>query len=284
MLNYHPVMTSPAEIAKWLGNYSASGNEGEAQAALRQALSRPWKISPGERVLEVGCGQGDTTAILADLVGSRGRVTALDPADGSYGEPQTLEESQAVLLASPVGSRIEFHNDFDLLKDYNKLESLNFDAAVMANCSWYFASKEEISETFILLKKIAKRLCFSEWDLEVKQTNQIAHATAVSVQNLCHKHKLTSDGNIRTPLLKEELTDLIRSAGWKIQKIEPVRPKKTSDHLWEFNTSDALGNVIYSTKALSEADYELLTDQHEFLMKFKGGEMQSLDCFSLVAV
>lgn len=281
---YNHSMTSPGKIAEWLGNYSPEGKEGEAQAALRQALSRPWQIAPGERVLELGCGQGDTTAILADLVGSRGRVTALDPADGSYGEPQTLEESQAVLLSSPVGSRIEFHNDFDLLKDYGKLENLNFDAVVMANCSWYFASTEEISETLILLKKIAKRLCFSEWDLDVNKAEQMAHASAVYFQGLSHKHRLTSDGNIRTPLLKAELIELIESADWTIQQIETVGPVKTSDYLWEFNAARALGDVIAGTKHLSKDVKENLINQNTLLMEFDNKEMQSLDCFSLVAV
>lgn len=277
-------MTSPEIIAGWLGNYTAEGKESEAQAALRQALSGPWQISPGEQVLELGCGQGDTTAVLADLVGINGKVIAIDPAPGSYGEPKTLAESQAVLLSSPIGSRIEFRNDFDLYKDYINLENLPLDAVVMANCSWYFASKDEIRETLRLLKKIAKRLCFSEWDLEVKQMNQTAHATAVSVQNLCHKHKLTTDGNIRTPLMKAELLDLIRSAGWTLTEIEVVRPEKTSDHLWEFNAAYALGTVIYRNKDLSEEDYDRLTGQHELLTEFKGKEMTSLDCFSLVAV
>lgn len=44
-----------------------------------------WNIEPGSRVLEIGCGQGDSTVILADLVGENGHVTGIDPAPLNYG-------------------------------------------------------------------------------------------------------------------------------------------------------------------------------------------------------
>ena len=36
------------------------------------------RIRPGERVLDIGCGCGDTTLILADRVGATGSVTGVD--------------------------------------------------------------------------------------------------------------------------------------------------------------------------------------------------------------
>ena len=43
----------------------------------------------GATVLEVGCGQGDMSTVLAAAVagGDRGSVTAWDPAPGTYGNP-----------------------------------------------------------------------------------------------------------------------------------------------------------------------------------------------------
>ena len=40
----------------------------EAQLRHRMALVEFWATHPGDRVLEVGCGQGDTTVVLADAV------------------------------------------------------------------------------------------------------------------------------------------------------------------------------------------------------------------------
>lgn len=34
---------------------------------------------------QLGCGQGDTTAVLAEAVGDEGRVTAVDPGSLDYG-------------------------------------------------------------------------------------------------------------------------------------------------------------------------------------------------------
>ena len=37
-------------------------------------------------MLEIGCGQGDTTVALADAVGEEGSVVALDPGRPDYGK------------------------------------------------------------------------------------------------------------------------------------------------------------------------------------------------------
>lgn len=47
-----------------------------AQAEHRIELVRRWgdAIAPGHRVLEIGCGQGNATAVLAEAVGEGGSV------------------------------------------------------------------------------------------------------------------------------------------------------------------------------------------------------------------
>jgi predicted methyltransferase len=55
------------------------------QMTERVQLVRSWGIHPGESVLEIGCGQGDTTIALAVAVGAEGRVVAVDPASPDYG-------------------------------------------------------------------------------------------------------------------------------------------------------------------------------------------------------
>lgn len=56
------------------------------QIEQRASLIRTWGIKPGEKVLEIGCGQGDCTVVLATAVGDEGSVTALDPASLDYGK------------------------------------------------------------------------------------------------------------------------------------------------------------------------------------------------------
>lgn len=56
-----------------------------SQTVHRLALVRHWNIPTGARVLEIGCGQGDCTTVLASAVGEHGSVIAVDPADLDYG-------------------------------------------------------------------------------------------------------------------------------------------------------------------------------------------------------
>ncbi len=45
---------------------------------ILEALFESWRIAPGERLLEPGCGTGRLTPRLAEAVGPRGRVIACD--------------------------------------------------------------------------------------------------------------------------------------------------------------------------------------------------------------
>lgn len=55
------------------------------QTEHRIDLVRRWNIQQGDHILELGCGQGDTTAVLAAAVGETGHITAVDPASLDYG-------------------------------------------------------------------------------------------------------------------------------------------------------------------------------------------------------
>jgi ubiquinone/menaquinone biosynthesis C-methylase UbiE len=56
-----------------------------SQTLHRLVLLQHWNISTGSKVLELGCGQGDCTTVLACAVGEQGRVVAVDPAELGYG-------------------------------------------------------------------------------------------------------------------------------------------------------------------------------------------------------
>ena len=58
----------------------------ESQTVHRLVLLQQWDIPTGSKVLELGCGQGDCTTVLASAVGEQGKVVAVDPADLDYGE------------------------------------------------------------------------------------------------------------------------------------------------------------------------------------------------------
>lgn len=57
----------------------------QSQTVHRLALLQHWNIPAGSRVLELGCGQGDCTTVIASAVGEQGKVVAVDPANLEYG-------------------------------------------------------------------------------------------------------------------------------------------------------------------------------------------------------
>lgn len=63
------------------------------QTSHRIQIVEAWEVElEGRHVLEIGCGQGDASVVLASAVG-QGRVTAWDPADPEYGAPSSVIRS-----------------------------------------------------------------------------------------------------------------------------------------------------------------------------------------------
>jgi predicted methyltransferase len=56
----------------------------DSQTLHRLVLLQHWNITAGSQVLELGCGQGDCTTVLASAVGEQRKVVAVDPANLDY--------------------------------------------------------------------------------------------------------------------------------------------------------------------------------------------------------
>ena len=144
------------------------------QLKHRIDLVEAFGIQDGMSVIEVGCGQGDTTVALADRVGESGRVLAVDIAPPDYGAPITLGEATSSIAASSLGSRVEFQLETDLLD----FPDGRFDVAVLSHCSWYFRDLEQLLLILKKLRRMAARLCIAEWDVNYTQLSQRSHFTA----------------------------------------------------------------------------------------------------------
>ncbi|MEU6500379.1 methyltransferase domain-containing protein [Streptomyces californicus] len=203
------------------------------QTRHRAALVASWDIAPGSTVLELGCGQGDTTAVLAEAVGPGGRVVAVDPADPSYGSPVTLGESADRLAAGPLGSRIDFRFRTDVLDPSVDFPDGAFDHVVLAHCSWYFASLGRLRDTLARVRPWARRLWFTEWDLTPTSGEQTAHLLAVLIQGQIEAAGSRGQGNVRTPFSREELLRLLPGSGWTAEGSKPVDTEGLQDGDWE---------------------------------------------------
>jgi SAM-dependent methyltransferase len=204
------------------------------QTRFRAALAGGWGIAPGDRVLEVGCGQGDMTAVLAGLVGERGHVTAVDLADPSYGAPVTLGDSAEFLSSTPLGARIEFRFAFDVLTETFAADA--FDHVVLSQCAWYFTDLDQVRATLTRVRPWAHRLCFAEWDLTPTAHSQLAHLVAVQVQGLIEATGDRGDGNVRTPFSREQLLRILAETGWHADEPTTVDTSGMHDAQWEIDS------------------------------------------------
>jgi SAM-dependent methyltransferase len=203
----------------------------QAQTRFRTRLVDGWDLRPGDRVLEVGCGQGDMTAVLAAAVGEHGHVTAVDLADPSYGAPVTLGESAEFLRGTPLGARIEFRFGFDVLAE--TFPDDTFDHVVLSQCSWYFSSLDQLRATLARLRPWARRLCFAEWDLRPITYGQLAHLLAVQVQGMIEAVGERGDGNVRTPFSREALLRILAETAWHADEPRTVGTAGVHDAGWE---------------------------------------------------
>jgi SAM-dependent methyltransferase len=227
----------PAEELAALMASSAYDPRAQArQTRFRRALVDDWQIAPGARVLEIGCGQGDTTAVLADAVGPGGRVTAVDPADPGYGEPVTIGASMRVLAEGPLGDRIDVRIPFDVLDPASAFAEDAFDVVVLALCTWYFASLDEIAETLRRVRLWAPRLCLAEWELEPAVLEQTGHLLAVLIRGQREAGSAGSDANVRTPYVRDRLHGLLGATGWRVVRETLVDTSELDDGRWEIES------------------------------------------------
>ncbi|MCX4787290.1 methyltransferase domain-containing protein [Streptomyces sp. NBC_01221] len=236
-----------------------------SQTRHRAALVASWHIAPCSTVLELGCGQGDMTAVLAEAVGPKGRVVAVDVAEPSYGAPVTLGESAARLAAGPLGPRIEFHFGTNVLDPSVDFPEGTFDHVVLAHCSWYFASLRQLRDTLARVRPWARHLWFTEWDLTPTSGDQLAHLLAVLVQGQIEAAGSHGEGNVRTPFSREELLRLLPEAGWTTDGSGSVNTEDLQDGDWEIAACLDLAGTEERLAALPEPVRQIVLSQADVL-------------------
>jgi len=206
-----------------------------AQMAHRLSLLSYWSIHPGSRVLEIGCGQGDTTIVLADAVGPTGHVDAIDPGDPTYGSPYTLGQSQSHILSSPLGPRITFHNTTPQ-KYLAEYEGERYDVVVFSHSIYYFSGPEVLPEILVSLKGKAKRACVAEWALKAGRQEGQAHLLAVLLLGaLESKRGIESEENVRCVRSPRAIREIFEKGGWRIEREDGARETGEGMHdgKWE---------------------------------------------------
>ncbi|KAJ7289348.1 putative SAM-dependent methyltransferase [Mycena rebaudengoi] len=223
-------------LAKKLADLSGYGpvNGSIPQAQYRLDLVSKWPIAAGQRVFELGCGQGDTTLALAEAVGENGHVDAVDPGPLDYGSPATLGEAHDVISAGPLGPRITWVQA-EPLEFLEANPEKTYDVAVLAHSLWYFASPVLILETLRVLAARARVVCIAEWSLSCAEgSNATPHVLAVLAQGVMECRKPASESNVRTVVSPARIKALAAEAGLVMQGEDTVTPGKgVLDGRWE---------------------------------------------------
>jgi len=253
-------------IVQCMASNSVDATIQKVQTEHRLKLVEFWKIKEGCKVLEIGCGQGDTTAVLAYLVGDKGFVHGIDSASPDYGSPITLDDSMNYLMNTKIGNRIKVDFEMDILSSDVDFPESAFDFIVLSHCSWYLKSAEELHDILKRLKHWGKTLCFAEWDTRIKTVEQYPHLLSVLIQAQYECFKKDSLSNVRTLFTPEDIKCVTENAGWKIIEEKPIESPDLQDGKWEVEQViseyqaglNAIDNVPLKFNALIESQINLL--------------------------
>ena len=254
-----------------------------AQSEHRLKLIDFWGIKEGDKVLEIGCGQGDTTVALAVKVGENGFVHGLDIADEDYGSPETIGKARKRILNSDVGKRIKMSFGCDLLNDDIIFDDDEFDVVVLSHCLWYFPDYEILEKILKKVKKYAKRVCIAEWNPLITNTNQLYHLHAAQIQSAVESFIENSDSNIQTMFYPNDIKTAVVSAGFKISDTSSIYSDDVYDAKWEVDmTLSAYPKKINRNENIPDRLKELLLSQIQAMREAK--EIKPMASYVLNAV
>ncbi|KAM3501601.1 hypothetical protein MY10362_005424 [Beauveria mimosiformis] len=241
----------------------------------RLNLCRAWNIPTGARILDIGCGQGESTLILADAVGPDGHITGVDTAPADYGGPFTVGQAQSFILKSPYASRLAFERaevievlqrvkdeSFDKIQVQSPAQDAStteekavncpppspspepiFDGAVFLHSLWYARSRDLVASLFSMLANAqVPRIYIAEWMCQANKVAQEPHYLAARAQMLLHSHKAIED-------------KFATKQGWKLaNRGEVSMPDGYMEGHWE-------AQFVSSSAFTSAMERETMTDE-----------------------
>ncbi len=258
------------------------------QLAHRMELVEFWNPQPGARILEVGCGQGETTAVLALAVGSSGHIVAVDKAPPQYGTPP-LGEVHTAMMATSLGSRITFKTSTDLMNPEIEFPQHMFDFVIFSHNSWYLTEPEELLKLFIRVRPWAKRLGYAEWDIVPQNITQVSHMLSVLLQT--HVKALMPQIemlNVGSLILPQDVDSMAETAGWNIKDQKRINSSTSlkDGKGWEIQNARFLVKEFKQqrTDSISDYAYASIIAEAKLLSDLaKETPMMSLSTYALLA-
>jgi len=185
-----------AEFNGWAERGKGASMERHHRAITDRALAR-LGIGDGDRVLDLGCGSGWATRLVAPLVGPRGIVVGLDLSDGMIREAQAHADAprNARFVCAPA-EQIPWSNDF-------------FTHVLSVENFYYYSDPRAVLDELRRVSapgaKLALLMCIYEGSPNAERW---ARQLAVPVE-------------VRSP---QEYEALLAESGWKAARAEVFTP------------------------------------------------------------
>lgn len=252
------------------------------QTKHRIKLVQFWDIKEGSKVLEIGCGQGDTTAVLAYFVGDKGFVHGIDIAPPTYGAPFTLGEAAAHLISSELGKQIKIDFNMDVMCEGVTFPENYFDYIVFSHCSWYMDSPNQLEAILKKIRKWGNKLCFAEWDTRINSIEQYPHLLSVLIQSHYECFYEGSDANIRTLFTPEDIKIIAQNSSWNLVDETSIYSQELQDPGWEISMTlsdyrEKIPNLPGKLRSLIESEVYLLEQS------VKKHDIKPLSVFAFIA-
>jgi len=264
---------------------SIDTNIQRVQTGHRLKLAEFWNIKEGSKVLEIGCGQGDTSAVLAYLVGGKGFVHAIDIASPTYGSPVTLGDSFTYLKNSSIGERLQVNFNMDILSGEVDFPDNHFDVIVLSHCSWYLKSVEELMDTLKMLRKWGRKLCFAEWDARFNTLEQYPHFLSVLIQAQYECFMDDSLSNVRTLFTPDDVKACAGIAGWQIKDDATIDSPELQDGKWEIDHVLSDFQIDFKSDDSSPSKFRTLLESQINLLEasIQNSAVKPLSIFAFIA-
>ena len=260
---------------------------------------------PDLTLLEIGSGQGDTTAVLAALTGPGGKIIAVDSSSPDYGAPQTLGEATSVLQSLPeIGSKIDFHFNVNLAQDTSILSKYtHIDGIIISHAMFYFSSINTLEQ---ILRNITERfqiksIFLAEWDHTLipyqksastgSPSPSILHFLAVSIlSKYSLLHSLNTKQNVNTVYTRNLVIDVLsqfshnKCTNAQIQINTTVSNPLLHDGKWEVQyllSKDLNESQVLTRDQLHYLAHEVDSLRQLYLASNK--QVAPLDVFVIVA-
>lgn len=205
--------------AEWAAHFStawlAGADHVESQlSAVDPLLFAAAQVQQGERVLDVGCGRGSTTAVAAALAGPTGRVCGVDVAEPLVDAARTIHDGAPGAPIDWVGADAQTH----------EFEPGSFDVILSRFGLMFFADPVAAFENLRRASRPGGRLCsvvWAPWDQSEWSARPVAVASGAAREVGYEVTVPVGDFGPFRFGVEAVMVDVLTQAGWAAVRFEP---------------------------------------------------------------